>query len=215
MKLYYGLSAIGGGLVGFLLGFTLSRRQVAGQTEKEVQKVIDHYDRRVKDLTKRAREAEAKQLEVVDIQETDKLESDILIGGDPLEGLPEDEPDEDDPDEHPPAEIVVSRDPTKPYPISWEEFGEIESYRRLTITFYAKCGTLADDQEQPIPDVNMTVGPDIRSRFGMNPQDPSIALIRNERLQTDFEVVLDSRSYTEVVLGYGTAESNTRKVAKE
>lgn len=104
----------------------------------------------------------------------------------------------------------ASRDTTKPYVISPEEFAEQElGWQAVTITYYAADRVLTDDKEQPIRDIRSTVGPLSKASFGGISGDPNIRYIRNERLELDFEIVLDERAYVDVVLNYGNP--NRRK----
>lgn len=104
-----------------------------------------------------------------------------------------------------------SRDKTKPYVISPAEFSEsLVGWQQLSITYYAGDKVLADDAEQPIRDVLMTTGPISREGFGGISEDPSIRYIRNEKLELDFEIRWDDRSYAEAVLNYGNPENPQR-----
>jgi hypothetical protein len=105
------------------------------------------------------------------------------------------------------------RDTTKPYVITDEEFAEDhnDDYQKLTITYFAEDDVLVDDKEVPITDRGKTVGPDISEKFGQMTSDPHLVHVRNDRLEIDFEIVLDNRAYTEVVLGYGNPEPKSRK----
>ena len=99
----------------------------------------------------------------------------------------------------------LNRDRTRPYCISLEEFGEqIEpGWQQLTIMYYAGDRVLADDKEQPIRDVRGTTGPITKGGFGGVSQDDNIRYVRNERLEVDFEICYDPRSYADAVLNYG------------
>lgn len=95
------------------------------------------------------------------------------------------------------------RDTTKPYVISVAEFFEDnKTYQKLTITYYTADKVLVDDKDVPITDILRTVGLGIH-KFGEQSDDENIVYVRNDRLELDFEIVKDERSYTEVVLGYG------------
>jgi hypothetical protein len=107
----------------------------------------------------------------------------------------------------------VLRDLTVPHIISAEEFSDFDpasGWQQLTITFYAADGVLVDDKEQPIRDMINTTGMINRLSFGGVSLDPAIMFIRNPRLEVEFEVVLDSRSYADVVLNYGNPDRKDR-----
>lgn len=92
--------------------------------------------------------------------------------------------------------------PPAPYVIPVEEFfQDKEDYAKLTITYFEKDDTLVDERNSPIPDVDGTVGARFHEQFGYKSSDANIVYIRNNRLEADFEVVLDKSSFTETILG--------------
>lgn len=101
---------------------------------------------------------------------------------------------------------AAARDTTKPHVISVEEFGELDNFQNLTITYYVEDDVLADDKDAPIVDIAKTVGLGFQTKFGELSGDPNIVHIRSPKLEIDFEVCLDHRAFSEVVLGYNTAD---------
>lgn len=84
----------------------------------------------------------------------------------------------------------------KPYVISPEEFGENgDDYETISLTYYAD-GVLADDMDEVIDDVDDVVGKDALTHFGEY-EDDSV-FVRNERMRCDYEILLDSRKYSDV-----------------
>ena len=76
-----------------------------------------------------------------------------------------------------------------------EDFGEY-GYKCESLTYYAdKVLTLDDDTK--ITAVNNFVGPDALNTFGEY-EDDSV-FVRNHDMKTDFEILLDSRRYVDVV----------------
>ena len=113
--------------------------------------------------------------------------------------------------EWPPANRVV----TKPYRISAEEFAEeIVGFQKVNVTYYAGDDVLADDKEDPLRVYVPTVGPMNVKDFGGVSGDPMIMFVRNHKLELDFEITLDHRTFTEVVLGYGNPSSDVTKEVK-
>lgn len=84
----------------------------------------------------------------------------------------------------------------KPYVISPQEFGEIEEYDRISLTCYADK-ILTDENDCLIEDVEGIVGLESLTHFGEY-EDDSV-FVRNDRLKCDYEILLDQRSYTEVL----------------
>lgn len=83
----------------------------------------------------------------------------------------------------------------RPYVIPPEEFGQIESYETISLTYYADM-VLADDNDELVEDVDNIVGLDSLGHFGEY-EDDSV-FVRNDRLKCDYEILLDNRKFTEV-----------------
>lgn len=83
----------------------------------------------------------------------------------------------------------------KPYVIEPEEFGE-NDYETVSLTYYAD-GVLADDRDNVVEDVESMVGVESLEHFGEY-EDDSV-FVRNDRLETDYEILMDLRKFSEVV----------------
>ena len=90
----------------------------------------------------------------------------------------------------------VSDKQTKPYVIPPEQFGDDENYDQISLTYYAD-GVLADENDEVIEDVEDAVGIDSLNRFGEY-EDDSV-FVRNDARKCDYEILLDQRTYSEVV----------------
>ena len=88
----------------------------------------------------------------------------------------------------------VSDKQTKPYVIPPEQFGDDENYDQISLTYYAD-GVLADENDEVI--VEDAVGIDSLNRFGEY-EDDSV-FVRNDARKCDYEILLDQRTYSEVV----------------
>lgn len=82
-----------------------------------------------------------------------------------------------------------------PYVISPEEFGE-SGYDTETLYYYAD-GILADDTDEPIEDTEFLVGENFEDHFGEY-EDDSV-FIRNDELGIDYEILMDSRNFKDVI----------------
>ena len=83
-----------------------------------------------------------------------------------------------------------------PYVIAPEELGENEEYDIETLIYYAD-EKLTDDDNRLVEDVENLVGVASLSRFGEYENDS--VCVRNDRLKTDYEILLDVRRYSDVV----------------
>ena len=128
--------------------------------------------------------------------------------------------DENPADEDEPySSWVVKEDrsnPNRPYVITYEEFSEDHlDFEKVSISYYEEDDTLADEREEPIPNLNDIIGDESVERFGDRSHDPNVVYVRNERLSLDFEVTRNPRSYLEAVLGIKEEKPKVRKMRKD
>lgn len=89
----------------------------------------------------------------------------------------------------------LNNDCSDPYVIAPEELGgEQGEYNILSLTYFSD-GVLADDQGE-VFNIAAAIGEDALDHFG-DYEDEAVH-VRNESWNTDFEVFLDERKYTEV-----------------
>ena len=81
-----------------------------------------------------------------------------------------------------------------PYVISPLDFGELDDYNQIELTYYLD-GILEDDDYHIVTDADELIGPDALNTFGEY-EDDSV-FVRNERLCTDFQILKDYRTYDE------------------
>lgn len=92
--------------------------------------------------------------------------------------------------------------PNEPYIISHDEFMEGEhNYEQVSLSYFAEDDVLADAKDQPIEDIDATVGEGNITRFGHGSGDNRIVYIRNDRMTMDFEVSKSDGSFAQEVLG--------------
>ena len=84
---------------------------------------------------------------------------------------------------------------TGPYVISQDEFGELDDYETISLTYYSDK-VLADDMDQVIDDYMVCVGNDFMNHFGEY-EDDSV-FIRNDVRKCDYEILYDLRPYSEL-----------------
>lgn len=86
-----------------------------------------------------------------------------------------------------------------PYVISPDEFGEMDDYETVSLTYYADK-VLTDEMDIPVEDIESMVGYDSLECFGEY-EDDSV-FVRNERQKTDYEILLDVRKFSDVQSEY-------------
>jgi hypothetical protein len=220
------LGSLGSGLLGYALARSRARRAYAVRLDKAVAEVKAHYSRPI--FSKVDEDGEIVKLVPNRTTWTDVVKQTFEVKAvrDPLEGIGDgsvdgDAADEDSGDGRAGAEsegsgglpavavgtdLAVEGDDENPFVISEAQFGELneEGFQTISVTYYAADKVLVDDQDQPIRDMLGTVGTLNPLGFGGISDDPHIRYVRNRRLEVDFEILLDARSYTDTVLGYGS-----------
>lgn len=84
----------------------------------------------------------------------------------------------------------------EPYIISPDKYGEMDGYESISLTFYAD-GTLADDNDEVVEDIDEIVGSDFRDHFGEY-EDDSV-FVRNDKRKCDYEILADPRPYSDIL----------------
>lgn len=92
--------------------------------------------------------------------------------------------------------MTTEKDIDRPYVISPEEFGELDDYEQISLTYHAD-NVLTDDDYELVDDVDDTVGYESLTHFGEY-EDDSV-FVRNDRLKCDYEILLDHRKYSEII----------------
>lgn len=83
-------------------------------------------------------------------------------------------------------------DMKKPYVISPDEYGEMDDYDLYSYTYYADK-VLADENNEPIEDVDQRIGLESLNHFGEYGDDS--VYVRNDELKADYEILLDDEKY--------------------
>lgn len=104
-----------------------------------------------------------------------------------------------------PLPMLPERDPDHPYIIShdqWaEDYYDNTRYEKITLRYFEDDNTLCSELDTPIVDVEGTVGLKNLNKFGLGSEDEAIVYVRNEVVETDFEIIHDPGAYTQVILG--------------
>lgn len=91
------------------------------------------------------------------------------------------------------------RSENAPFVIHRDEFyGDEEDYTQCTVTYYASDNILVDEDDTPIYNHDSIIGPLL---FGHGSGDQNIFYVRNDKRNTEYEVVHDPGFYSVEVLG--------------
>lgn len=85
---------------------------------------------------------------------------------------------------------------SEPYVIYPEEFGELDNYETISLTYYADQ-ILTDENDELIENVEDIIGYESLTHFG-DFEDDSV-FVRNDRLKCDYEILMDQRLYSDVI----------------
>lgn len=100
---------------------------------------------------------------------------------------------------------VPLRSPVKPYIIHRDEFEANEmGFSQSNLSYYALDDILCDDKDVPIYNYHNIVG---TLEFGKGSMDISICYVRNEKLGSEWEIIIDHGSYQVEVLGERVEEA--------
>ena len=97
--------------------------------------------------------------------------------------------------------VVETKEPSResvvdiPYVISPDEFGEMDGYEKISLTYFAD-GVLADEDNEPVDDVAEIVG-DGLEHFGEYEEDS--VFVRNDAKKCDYEILRDLRAFSDVL----------------
>ncbi len=101
------------------------------------------------------------------------------------------------------AAEVAKRDPDEPYVITHDEFMENENgWSQATLTYYNGDDVLTDDKDIPIPDIEALVDSENLTKFGYGSRDRNVVYVRNEKIETDFEITLSQGEFSKEVAGF-------------
>jgi len=91
-----------------------------------------------------------------------------------------------------------------PYVISTQAFSfECDDHEKEILYYYGKDRILCDDQSDEVTNHMVLVG-DVHSYFGVDARDTHAVYVRNEILQTDYEIVFLDKKFSVVVSGEET-----------
>lgn len=112
--------------------------------------------------------------------------------------------------------LTEPENPDRPYVISVEEFMDDEPvYDKMTLTYYEADDILSDDNGKVVRSIDRVIGDQALINFGNRSDDNHVVYVRNEPLKTDYEVALEERAYTEVVLKLTPKGNKKRRLPED
>lgn len=111
---------------------------------------------------------------------------------------PKDEEDDAE-DDGAEGEFVIEGEP---YIISYDTFmrGD-KDYSQKSLTYFENDGVMIDEHDMPIDEIDVIIG-NRNIRFGHLSKDAMIVFVRNDKLETDFEITRNKGSFARDILGF-------------
>lgn len=204
-----------GGAAGYYVAVKRLEQKYAAVTEAEIESVREMYKRRNKVAEYETVEQAAAKLVQDETPPTAPIENNAQYEavrkeyeqvleeqGYKPEPITRNVFDTPEPD---PSELV---DPDKPYEITTAIFMEDDMPDKVTLTYYSTDDVLVDEREQPITDVDELIGED---HLNLLDEKNNVVYVRNETINTDFEILLQIGAYSVLVLGNDEEHLEPRK----
>lgn len=171
------IAFISGCCVGALCTWRYAKNKYKQIADDEIQEIRDFYDEKIEH-----KQEDAKQEEIKD--EGDDEEDDISLNKYSTR----------------PSDLETSKEEDmkskkKPYVIPPEEFGELDDYDQISLTYY-EDNYLANDRKELVTDVEGIIGWDNINRIGEY-EDDAIH-VRNDELKIDYEILQVAYNYSDV-----------------
>lgn len=181
-KLRMAVSFFAGVSIGGAAAWCCARKKYAGLAEQEINSVREAFARREQQL-KAKRENMSTPAAIIRVPEKEDIETYArrVQGG----------------KDHTPYLQTAGPDPAPdveaPYVISPEEFGELDGYTQISLTYFDD-GILSDENGVIIDDPEEIIG-DGLNHFGEYEADS--VFVRSDVRRCDYEILRDLRSYAE------------------
>lgn len=180
-KIFYALSFVVGGVVGSLVTLKYAEKKYRKIADEEVESVKAEFSKNKKIFMD---EVKTEVLANVAKEKPDILNYSSILN---KEGYADKK-----------ESTIASDKDTEPYQIHEARFGEFEDYSLETLKYYSSNDIFTDDLDETLEDLSVIPADDIREFFKEH-KGKDCVYIRNEKLKTDYEVLLVLISYDEVL----------------
>lgn len=184
--------------VGAAIGSAVTWKLVKTKYEQIAQEEIDSvkevfsrreeskYDEGLKDALQLNKEIDAATKRAIDTEGSEKKEMADILDNQRYTNYSNNRSKE---------ETGMEMEFDKPYVIPPDEFGDIDDYNTVSLTYYAD-GIVTDEMDEPIDDVDDIIGEESLDHFGEYEEDS--VFVRNDALRTDYEILRDVRNYSDI-----------------
>lgn len=176
-----------GAAVGGALGYYITKNHYEKLIDEEIESVKEAY----------SSEKVARPLDDRDISTKkykNKLENLGYISREVIEDRDFDDKEVQEEEENP---CPVEERSDEPYTISPDQFNNemIGVFDKETLVYWAGNDTLMTEDQEQIEDIDLTVGVNSLEKFGEYESDT--VYVRNEKMGTDFEIILEEGNYAD------------------
>lgn len=187
---------VSGVTVGGFLGYKIIEKKYNEKLETEVNRRIDEYVlNNKKEEKKHTEPIEVKKENAVDKINYNNVTKNYISSEENEEDNEETkEEDDDGKEDEPEVNNYISDDPRDPYEITEEEYDDNSNeFEKESLYYYRGNYTLVDDSDNVVDteDADILLGSDWVNLMNNN----GIIYIRNEKVKTDYEIVVNSGVY--------------------
>lgn len=186
-KIFCLVSFIGGLTIGSVVTWKISKKRYVDILNKEVESVKEEFAKNKKIFADEVIKEKESEIKANVAKEKPDISNyaDILKGSGYVKYRKE--------------ESTKANKDDEPYIIAMERFGENEEYSAETIKYYISDDTFTDDNDEILEDLDIIPADEIREYFSSHKSEDDCLYSRNERLKTDFEILLVLISYDEIL----------------
>ena len=182
---------VSGVTVGGFLGYKIIEKKYSEKLETEVNRRIDEYVlNNKKEEKKHTEKIEIKKENAADKINYNSVTKNYISSEDNKDNKEEDDGKEDEPE----VNDYISDDPRDPYEITEEEYDDNSNeFEKESLYYYRGNYTLVDDSDNVVDteDADILLGSDWVDLMN----NDGIIYIRNEKVKTDYEIVVNSGVY--------------------
>ena len=107
------------------------------------------------------------------------------------------------------AKELSLRSTDHPYILHQDEFrGSETGYEKVVYTWYDRDGVLTDEDEDPLANPDDIVGMENLTKFGHGADDKRALFVRNDKMETEFEICYVDASYEETREGLSNEQTD-------
>ena len=186
---------VSGVTVGGFLGYKIIEKKYSDKLETEVNRRIDEYVLNNKKEEKHTEPTEIKKENVADKINYNSVTKNYISSEDNEEDDEETNEEDDGKEDEPEVNDYISDDSSRdPYEITEEEYDDNSNeFEKESLYYYRGNYTLVDDSDNVVDteDADILLGSDWVDLMNNN----GIIYIRNEKVKTDYEIVVNSGVY--------------------